>query len=272
VDVTARGRRIAVLVGVLALAAVSAGSATPAPPPGALRVLQLNLCASGWADCYTGRSLALAAEVVLGRGPDVVTVNEICAGDIERLHQALVAADRGGTVVAAFRAAGNRTLSGPYRCRDGRPYGNGLLVRIPSPGHGAVTRSGLYDVQDRRDPEERAWLCLDVATYLSACTTHLASTSGAVALGQCRALFADVVRPAAWPTVVAGDLNLDTPGAGGSRSCLPPQDPAADDGRAQHVIATPGLEVTSRVLIDLAGTTDHPGLLVTLVPSRGPVG
>ena len=39
-----------------------------------------------------------------------------------------------------------------------------------------------------------------------------------------------------------------------------------DDGRLQHVVATPEYAVESAKKIDMRRTTDHPGLLVTLVP------
>src|SRR6476469_4016321 len=49
----------------------TAGSA----PDGRVRVLQMNLCNSGLAGCYTGRAVATAVEVIRAQAPDVVTLN-----------------------------------------------------------------------------------------------------------------------------------------------------------------------------------------------------
>ena len=54
-----------------------------------LRVLQMNLCNSGKASCYTGRALAQAAVVIRAEEPDVVTLNEVCHNDIANLGQAM---------------------------------------------------------------------------------------------------------------------------------------------------------------------------------------
>jgi hypothetical protein len=94
-----------------------------------------------------------------------------------------------------------------------------------------------------------------------------------VAGAQCRYLFGTVVagmraRAGAVPLVLGGDLNLgsgDDPALG---SCLPAGSALADDGGQQHVVATPELDVAGSETIDLQGATDHPGLLVTLVPRR----
>jgi hypothetical protein len=49
-----------------------------------------------------------------------------------------------------------------YRCRNGQAYGIGVVSRWPSVP-GASADRGIYPAQDGEDPEERAWLCLDVA-------------------------------------------------------------------------------------------------------------
>jgi endonuclease/exonuclease/phosphatase family metal-dependent hydrolase len=123
------------------------------------------------------------------------------------------------------------------------------------------------------DPEERAWLCLHVTAppAVTVCTTHLAGTKREVAGAQCRYLFGTVIagrraRDPAAPLVLGGDLNL---GAGDSpdlTSCLPAGSALADDGGQRHVVATPEFVVDNSQTIDLRGTTDHPGLLVTLAP------
>jgi hypothetical protein len=67
----------------------------------------------------------------------------------------------------------------------------------------------------------------------------------------------------ATPLVLGGDLNL---GSGDVASCLPAGGALVDDGGEQHIVATPEFIVDSSRTIDLRGTTDHPGLLVTLAP------
>ena len=59
-------------------------------------MLQLNLCNSGRAGCYTGRAMARAAEVISAEAPDLVTLNEICAGDLSALHGVFQTVHPGG--------------------------------------------------------------------------------------------------------------------------------------------------------------------------------
>jgi hypothetical protein len=258
-----RWRWAAVLACLVCVAALpgtpASGRVTRAP----LRVLQLNLCDSGIAGCYTGRAVAQAAAVLRAEAPDVVTLNEICRADLDVLARALADAHPGGTVVPAFRAAVDRRTGGDFRCRNGQSYGIGVLVH-GGPGRGYATDGGVYPVQDTRDPEERVWLCVHPTGDLYACTTHLASTSATVALDQCRYLLdtalPDLHRRAGYhPTVVGGDLNL-----GDVRPCLPPGYAPRGDGGVQQVLVTGDLAVGSTATVGMAGTTDHPGLLVVL--------
>src|SRR3712207_8108297 len=52
-------------------------------------VLQLNICHSGAAGCYTGQEpvLAQAVSVIGSTRPQVLSVNEACAGDVARLQR-----------------------------------------------------------------------------------------------------------------------------------------------------------------------------------------
>ena len=189
--------------------------ATPAPIPApTVRVLQLNLCSSGIAGCYTGRSTEQAAAVIRAEAPDLVTLNEVCQDDVADLERALAAAVPDATVVSAFQPARNGRTGEPYRCRNGRQYGIGLLSRWPSVS-GSTAGGGIYPAQDRDDPEERAWLCLDAAATppVAVCTTHLAYTKREVAGAQCRYLFETVIagiraRDGTAPVVLGADLNL----------------------------------------------------------------
>jgi endonuclease/exonuclease/phosphatase family metal-dependent hydrolase len=233
-----------------------------------VRLLQLNLCSSGIAGCYTGRSTAEAATVLRAEKPDLVTLNEVCRDDVAALERALAEVVPGGGVASAFQAARDGRTGEPYGCRNGQPYGVGVVSRW---SRGPSADAGIYPIQDRDDPEERAWLCLDVAASpaLAVCTTHLAYTKREVAVAQCRYLFGTVIagmraREAVVPVVLAGDLNLGSRDSPDLRSCVPPGSALVDDGGQQHVVATPELVVDGSRLIDLRGTTDHPGLLVTL--------
>jgi hypothetical protein len=64
--------------------------------------------------------------------------------------------------------------------------------------------------------------------------------------------------------ILGGDLNLRGDSSD-LRTCLPAMDRRIDDGGVQAVVATPQFTVQSRRMIGMQATTDHPGLLVTLL-------
>lgn len=267
-------RRALAVVCLIAVGAVPAGSSAAATTQSAaLRVLQMNLCNSGRAGCYTGRSVTAAAEVISAEAPDVVSLNEICRGDVAALERAFGNVHPGGAVVSAFQAAGDRPSGAVTRCRNGEPYGIGLLTRLKAVTTPYTVRSGIYPTQDVADPEERAWLCIHVPGAVHACTTHLAATSGTIALAQCRHLL-DTVVPAIRgnngyaPTVLSGDLNLRHDHHPVVQSCVPPDYLRIDDGALQHVMATTDVTICCRRSIGMRGATDHPGLLATLTSTR----
>ncbi len=272
-----------------AAAAVPPAAAAPAPPPavptgssavpgGPLRVLQLNLCNSGIAGCYTGRSVAEGAAVLRAEAPDLVTLNEICEDDVAVLERALAGVAPGGAVTTAFQAHRDGRTGQDYRCRNGERFGLGLLSRWPATPVSA-TEAGVYPVQDEADPEQRAWLCRRFTPAggtagegsgagVALCTTHLAYTKREVAAAQCRHLFGTVVPGlrgggAGAPAVVSGDLNLGPGDSPEIRSCLPAGSALVDDGGQQRVVGTPELVVADSRRIALR-QTDHVGLLVTL--------
>ncbi|MFI2710632.1 endonuclease/exonuclease/phosphatase family protein [Micromonospora sp. NPDC018662] len=257
------------VVFLLVVAGLPAGSSTAGGTgPGTLRVLQMNLCNSGRAGCYTGGSVRRAAEVIAAELPDVVTLNEICRNDVDTLERAL-AATRPGRVVAAFQPAGDRPSRAATRCDNDQPYGIGLLARLDAGDARPGVYRGTYPAQDLADPEERVWLCVHAAAVLHACTTHLANTSGPLALAQCAQLLGAVVpairRDAGYaPTVLGGDLNLRQGGVPDVRSCVPPGYRRIDDGARQQIIATGDVTICCRRAVDMRGTTDHAALLATL--------
>ncbi|TQM36673.1 endonuclease/exonuclease/phosphatase family protein [Pseudonocardia cypriaca] len=268
---------IACLVGCATVASgFDAGEPALRPPapavaaPVHVQVLQLNLCGSGFAGCYTGRSTAEAAAVIHVERPDVVTLNEVCHGDVPVLQRALADVVPGGVVTSAFHAALDGATGEAVRCRNGQEYGIGMVSRWPTPS-GAAAGGGIYPIQDEQSSEGRAWLCLDgVATSaVAVCTTHLAHSEREVAGAQCRYLFGTIIpqvraRDGAPPVVLGGDLNLGSGSSPDLESCLPAGSADADDGGVQHVVATPELVVDSSRTIDMRGATDHPALLVTL--------
>jgi hypothetical protein len=250
------------------MTASAAQSAAPMMPK-PLQILQMNLCDSGIARCFTGRSVAEAAGVIRADEPDVVTLNEVCRDDVDTLERSLRGVS-GGVVVSAFKAAADRRTADAYRCLNGQPYGIGLLVHVQTAYRGYTTYSGIYPTQDSSDPEERAWLCLDAIGSFYACTTHLANTSPPIALAQCGYLLHTAI-PAVRdrndsyePLVLGGDLNLRSNGPQDVRACVPSGYVRRGDGGVQYVLATIDVSLTSDRSIGMDGTTDHPGLLVAL--------
>jgi endonuclease/exonuclease/phosphatase family metal-dependent hydrolase len=252
----------------IAAALLTASSSAGTDTHKSLRMLQMNLCDSGIARCYTGRSVAAAANVIRADAPDVVTLDEVCQDDVYVLDKAMVEVDRGSTIVPMFKAAENLHTPDAFRCLNGQPYGIGLIVRVPTANLGYSVYDGIYQAQDVNDTEKRAWLCVDVISHFLVCATHLSNTSATVALAQCHYLL-DKAIPAALPqlqpTVVGGDFNLRNGGSPDIRACVPPGYARADDGSVQQILASNNaFIVRSNSSINMDGTTDHPGLLVRL--------
>lgn len=234
-----------------------------------LRELQFNLCDSGIAGCYTGRSVGVAAAAIRSERPDMVTLNEVCRDDVAVLAQALSAAHRGKAVASGFEAVVERTTGRPNRCVNGQEYGVGVLASLGSAAAGYRSLGGVYPSQDPADPEERVWLCVEVPARLLACTTHTASTSTAVAFAQCR-YFMDSALPMVRrqlgevPVVLGADLNIPAASSPGPQACLPSGYRRTDDGSRQDVVVSPTVAIRSHLVVDMRGATDHPGLLVDL--------
>ena len=274
-------RLCATVVGCLVAGVLVTGASTSAPGGDTMRVLQLNLCNSGLAGCFTGRAVDRAAAVIRAEAPDVVTLNEVCEGDVPVLERVLADSGRGGATLSAFRAAGDRRTGGAVRCRNGRPYGIGIVARLRPDADGRtgtphLTLGGIFPVQDVDQPEQRAWLCVNTGTALTACTTHLASSSAVVARAQCGYLLRWAV-PAAYPgtaaVVLGGDLNLRFGGVADGESCIPADSARVDDDGVQNVVTTSAFAIAARRFVDMDGTTDHPGLLVDLrAAGSSPVG
>lgn len=238
-----RNGLLAVCGALLALLTMAAAS----PERAEVRVLQMNLCNSGLAGCYTGRAVAVAAAVMKAQDPDVVTLNEVCRSDADVLAR--------GFGAATFRPVPDRRTGGATRCRNGEAYGIAILTR----GKASDVTGGTYSVQNPADPEQRAWLCLDTPDF-AACTTHLDATDRAVARRQCQYVLGTVLPTLRQPVVLGGDFNLRAD----MRTCLSPGERRADDGGLQNVVVSAQFAITSQRRIDMRKSTDHPGLLVTL--------
>ncbi len=248
--------RLIIVLTTFALLAVPSAAATSAGTT--ITVLQLNICHGGMNHCYRGdAALTKAAEVIRSSRPQVLSVNEACAGDLDRLLPAM------GPARALFVAA--RNLDGtPTLCRDGdQHYGN--IVMVAARFAGTADESGMHRAQYRAADghlELRSWACLP-AGELSACTTHLSSDSDPTALAQCQDLMS---RAAGYPrpTVVVGDFNLHDQDFPSMRDCDPAGFSRRGDGSVQHLYASDDLTFATTTEIDMMDTTDHPGLLITL--------
>jgi len=253
----------------LCLASVAAGVTGSAGPRDVVVVLQMNLCASGFAGCYTGRSVEYAAKLIKIHRPDVVAVNEVCGSDVAVLETAVREISAGSVVASAFQVVPAGVNGLLTRCRDGQEYGIGLIARLARPIQTPEFQGSPYPMQDAGHPEQRVWLCLRAAGRFVACTTHL-SISAPTAFAQCGYLLgtavpslrAGAVQPVR--ALVSGDFNLGYEGTAGLRACMPPGYLSRTDGGLQHLVATSDFAVRASTRIDMGGTTDHPGLLVSL--------
>lgn len=238
-----------------------------APPVGTLRELQMNLCNSGEASCYTGGRAVEEASTLMRRvaAPDMVTLNEVCRRDVtDRLGSVMAGLWPYDDIVYLFAPAVNAT-GGSYRCQDGDVFGNGLIARVPA-GRLTVldTRYGMYAAQVT-NIERRTFGCVDLAPRILACVTHLESDSAAVAATQCTTLMSRVVPAlrgnwgASTPVIVAGDMNLGA----GMTACTPAGFRQVGDGGVQHVLASAGSQFL-RIDEYPMKQTDHAALLVAL--------
>jgi endonuclease/exonuclease/phosphatase (EEP) superfamily protein YafD len=260
-DLAALRRLLAVVMGLLG-ALLPATPPEPTVPPRPYSLLQLNLCLSGLAGCYAGTPVVDEAVTrITAVQPDVVTLAEVCRGDVERIAAATQRSFRFVTVV--YDGA-------PLPCvrPDGRGvFGNAVLTASPI----TAARDAAFAAQS--DLEERRWLCVDTADGVRACTAHLgvaaSPVDAAANAAQCTELSAVLAEggPDA-TTVFGGDLNRQD-------SCAPPGTWTLRDSDAtqspgiQHVYGSGRwlLQPGARVLP--MTHTDHDGLLVHALLDTG---
>jgi hypothetical protein len=246
------------------------GQPRPATPT-VVRELQMNLCNSGLAPCWAhGRAIPEAAALIAGTGPDTVTLNEVCDGDVSGpLFQAMVRQWPGETVFWVFMPSWDGSRAAPYRCRNNQMYGIGILGHVAGEVAAPAVRAGQYPGQAANRREHRVWACAYLPGRYDLCTSHLNPRSGPVALQQCRYLMYDAV-PASragmggyLPTIVGADLNLRRGGNPDVQDCVPAGWLRVGDNQVQHVLATADVRVAATQWMRLR-YTDHPAWLVTL--------
>lgn len=254
--------------------AVAGSEAARLPSGTTFHTLQLNLCNSGLASCYTrynnGRAVGEAFSVLLSRRPDLVTLNEVCKADVmTSLYPAMAANFPDSQTFWAFQPAGNRSSGGqPYLCRNGDQYGIGVLGHVRNADWAGVNIfGGLYPQQDTGANEMRAWVCAAALDNFIGCTTHLTNTSGTIALQQCKHLMnteVPAIRTAigpGLPVVVSGDLNLRYGGWPNVQDCVPPGYYRKGDGNVQHFTTTADMRFSFGQKVPMR-YTDKDGWLV----------
>jgi endonuclease/exonuclease/phosphatase family metal-dependent hydrolase len=233
--------------------------------PSTVVVLQMNLCNSGRAACFTGgRAVDEAAALVRRHAADVVTLQEICRNDV------LVATNPGGLgpvaraladlhpddrVSVHFVEAKDPDTGTGFRCNNGELFGNAVLHH----GDGRGTHGGWFTDWDVGD-EIRSWGCAEVVAGggLTVCTTHI-SDHARVTVKQCRELFAMLAR-GSWTRrnlLLAGDLNLPASRLG---ECGTEGFRVASDDSVQHVLVR-GRVYPVRGKVEPMRWTDHPALV-----------
>jgi endonuclease/exonuclease/phosphatase family metal-dependent hydrolase len=250
-------RLVAVVVSALAVIGLTLFAvSSPSSSGASFSLLQMNLCLSGQAGCYSPTAypsaLDEAATVIDDRDPDAVTINEACRHDVAEL---------------ARRTGYELTFTGvdyggvPLPCID--PRGRGLF------GIAVLTKDHVRTAQDRAftvraDPEERRWLCATTDAAITVCTAHLSTryspgerVDNDVQCRQLRQVL--TVREDRGTTFFGGDLNRQA-------SCAPTtmwslHDTAASQSAGvQHIYASNSVDEPSTSVVE-ATYTDHDFLL-----------
>ena len=220
-------------------------------------VMQMNLCLSGLAGCYTKAAYPAVVEEAVDRireaDPDAVTLNETCRDDVVRI------ARRTG-----YHLRFTRVVYAGKRLRCVRPGGRGLF------GDAVLTEAAVAshesrDFEAQAGPERRRWLCVVTRAGVDVCTAHLNTRSPVEVAGndaQCAELAALLARRAAARTVTfGGDVNRRDP------SCAPDglwtrTDESAEQAPGlQHVYGSGSLRSPTAEVVP-AEHSDHDVLLV----------
>jgi hypothetical protein len=237
---------------------------------GAFMAMQMNLCNSGYANCYkNGAAIPEAANAITAQHPDLVTLNEICSADVVTLAGSVAAVWPADYTFYVFMPAWDRSTNTAYKCRNGDQYGIGVVGHTRAADwSGLKTASGIYP-QQSDSTEQRAWVCAYSIGNVVGCTTHLTNVSASIATQQCKQLMFTEVPNArsAWgfsgPTLVAGDLNLKYGGTNSAQNCVPSGYYRKGDGDVQHTIASNHFAFLGTAKVDLR-QTDHDAWIVRM--------
>jgi hypothetical protein len=223
------------------------------------QLLQMNLCLSGQAGCYSGATYRSILDEAVGQiadqDPEAVTLNEACSVDVAEIARrtgyqlSFAAVDYGGA---------------PLPCID--PRGRGLF------GIAVLTKDPIRTSQDRAfavqaDPEERRWLCATTDRDVTVCTAHLStrySSSERVANdAECRELRTVLARrETRGTTLFGGDVNRQDPCAP-STMWVTRDTSATQAPGVQHIYGTTSLGEGAASVAE-ATYTDHDFLLAAL--------
>lgn len=243
-----------VLVLVLTGCSRSSGAGSQAPGP-TYTLMQMNLCLSGFANCYRKAAYPAVVEEAVGRirqaRPDAVTFNEACGGDV-----ALIARRTG------YHLRFSTVIYLGERLRCVQPGGRGLF------GNAVLTKTAIettesQDFEAQAGPERRRWLCVTTSVDVDVCTAHLNTRTPIEVAGndpQCAELTSLLARRAAAGTVIfGGDVNR-------SAHCAPEGFWIGTDGSGQspgiqHVYGNGRLRSPSTEVVP-ATHSDHGILLV----------
>lgn len=219
-------------------------------------LLQINMCLSGIADCYTRVAYPAAideATALIRRAhPDAVTISEGCRADVAAIARRTGYHFRFSTVIYRGR---------PFACIDpgGRGvFGDALLTRAP------IVRTDNHAFRVQPSFEHRRWLCVTTRIRIDVCTAHLDTRDPVEVTGndaQCRQLATILAhRPAARAVIFGGDVNRRP-------SCAPAGFWTRTDAAArqapglQQVYGDGALRAPAALVIPFAHS-DHDALLV----------
>ena len=256
-------RRIAILLAVAAAAVAalspavsSVSSSFAGSSESSYQLLQMNLCLSGQAGCYSSATYASILDEATGQiadqDPEAVTLNEVCSADAAELARrtgyelSFAAVDYGGT---------------PLPCIE--PRGRGLF------GIAVLTKDDIRASQDRAfavqaDPEERRWLCATTDEAITVCTAHLSTRYSTVERAandaECRELKGVLTRlMEGGTTLFGGDVNRQDPCAP-STMWVTRDTSATQSAGVQHIYSSTPVGESSASVAE-ATYTDHDFLL-----------
>jgi endonuclease/exonuclease/phosphatase family metal-dependent hydrolase len=238
--------------------------------------MQMNLCLSGLAGCYSKVDYPAGVQEAIARiraaHPDAVTVNEACSGDV-----ALIARRTG------YHTRFSRVIYARRRLPCVHPRGRGLF------GDAVLTKTAIEMSEARAfkaqaGPERRQWLCVTTRAGIDVCTAHLASPDPVEVAAngpQCTELRTVLARRAVARRVIfGGDVNR-------LGSCAPhgfwtrsdasaDQDPGVQQVYGSGALSSPSAHVTPAthtdhdflIVVARAAAEPAPSATVTSRPSR----